>query len=205
MNRGEWPQGDLGSPVHVVLTLCANGLRKGDPLILTKAAYDAERGWIAANTAIDRPEQKVQWPVIAPLRAIPDAARGHDAITLAATSKGRPWSVAGFDTARQRLRTRLETDGEIEPGLTLHGLRHSKAHVLAEQGFSLRSIADALGHSSENTVRQYSRAADLTKKMAKMVFLTFARPERGQNCQPLKRKPTSSPGAEINDPRKRHT
>ena len=153
--------------MRVVLTLCAfTGLRKGDALTLTKAAYDAESGWIAANTA--KTGQKVQWPVIAPLRAILDAARGHDAITLAATSKGRPWSVAGFDTAWQRLRTRLEAEGWIEPGLTLHGLRHSVAHVLAEQGFSLRTIADALGHSSENMARHYSRDADLTNKMGKV-------------------------------------
>ena len=38
--------------MRVVLTLCAfTGLRKGDALTLTKAAYDAESGWIAANTA----------------------------------------------------------------------------------------------------------------------------------------------------------
>ena len=153
--------------MRVVLTLCAfTGLRKGDALTLTKAAYDAESGWIAANTA--KTGQKVQWPVIAPLRAILDAAPAHDAITLAATSKGRPWSVSGFDTAWQRLRTHLEAEGEIEPGLTLHGIRHSLAHVLAEQGFSLRTIADALGHSSENMARHYSRDADLTKKMGKV-------------------------------------
>ncbi len=144
--------------MRVVLTLCA--------FTLTKAAYDAESGWIAANTA--KTGQKVQWPVIAPLRAVLDAAPVHDAITLAATSKGRPWSVSGFDTEWQRPRTRLEAEGEIGPGLTLHGLRHSVAHVLAEQGFSLRTIADALGHSSENMARHYSRDADLTKKMGKV-------------------------------------
>ena len=86
----------------------------------------------------------------------------------AATSKGRPWSVSGFDTAWQRLRTRLEAEGGIEPGLTLHGLRHSVAHVLAKQGFSLRTIADTLGHASQNMARHYSRDADLTKKMGKV-------------------------------------
>ena len=102
------------------------------------------------------------------MRAILDAARGHDAITLAATSKGRPWSFAGFDTAWQRLRTRLEAEGGIEPGLTLHGLRHSVAHVLAEQEFSLRTIANALGQSSEAMARHYSRGADLSGEMAKV-------------------------------------
>ncbi|MEE3048103.1 MAG: tyrosine-type recombinase/integrase [Pseudomonadota bacterium] len=102
------------------------------------------------------------------MRAILDAARGHDAITLAATSKERPWSVSGFDTEWQRPRTRLEAEGEIGPGLTLHGLRHSVAHVVAEQGFSLRTIADALVHSSENMARHYSRDGDLTKKMGKV-------------------------------------
>ena len=106
--------------MRVVLAICAyTGLRKGDALTLTKAAYDAESGGIAANTA--KTGQKVQWPVIAPLRAVLDVAPVHDAITLAATSKGRPWSVSGFDTAWQQLRTRLEAEGEIEPGLTLHG------------------------------------------------------------------------------------
>ena len=150
-----------------VLTLCAfTGLRKGDALTLTKAAHDAESGWIATNTA--KTGRKVQWLVIAPLRAILDAARGHDAITIAATSKGRPWSVSGFGTAWQRLRTRLEAEGEIGPGLTLHGLRHSVAHVLAEQGFSLRTIANALGQSSEAMARHYTRRADLTRNMVRV-------------------------------------
>ncbi len=153
--------------MRVVLTLCAfTGLRKGDALTLTKAAYDAESGWIAANTA--KTGQKVQWPVIAPLRAVLDAAPVHDAITLAATSKGRPRSVSGFDTEWQRPRTRLEAEGEIGPGLTLHGLRHSVAHVLAEQGFSLRTIANALGQSSEAMARHYSRDADLSGEMSKV-------------------------------------
>ena len=118
--------------MRVVLALCAfTGLRQSDALTLTKAAYDAESGWISANTA--KTGRKVQWPVIAPLWAILDAARGHDATTtLAANSKGRPWSVAGFDTAWLRLRTRLEAEGKIEPSLTLHGLLHSVAHVFAE-------------------------------------------------------------------------
>ena len=150
-----------------MLTLCAfTGLRKGDALTLTKAAYDAESGGIAANTA--KTGQKVQWPVIAPLRAVLDAAPVHDAITLAATSKGRPWSVSGFDTEWQRPRTRLEAEGKIGPGLTLHGLRHSVAHVLAEQGFSLRTIANVLGQSSEAMARHYSRDADLSGEMSKV-------------------------------------
>ena len=62
-------------------------------------------------------------------RAILDAALGHDAITLAATSKGRLCSASGFYTAWQRLRTRLEAESKIRPGLTLHGLRRSLAHV----------------------------------------------------------------------------
>ena len=66
--------------MRLVLTLCAfTGLRKGDALTLTKAAYNAESGWIAANTA--KNGRKVQWPVIAPLRAILDAAPAHDAIS----------------------------------------------------------------------------------------------------------------------------
>ena len=46
--------------------------------------------------------------------------------------------------------------------------RHSVAHILAEEGFDTRTIADALGHSSENMARHYSRDADLTKKMGKV-------------------------------------
>ena len=54
----------------------------------------------------------------------------------------------------------------MQPGLTIHGLRHTVATILREEGFDERTIADALGQRSESMA---PRDADLTKKMTTVV------------------------------------
>jgi len=51
---------------------------------------------------------------------------------------------------------RLEKAGQIEPGLTLYGLRHTVAVILRECGFDERTIADPV-----EMARHYARGADL--------------------------------------------
>jgi integrase len=113
--------------------------------------------------------EPVFWPVPAPLDEILKAAPAHDAVTLCANSYGRPWTYFGFNSSWQRLRKQLENDGRVQSGLTLYGLRHTVATILAEIGFNDRAIADALGQATEAMARHYSRRADRKRNMKDVV------------------------------------
>ncbi len=59
--------------------------------------------------------------------------------------------------------------GVIEPGLTLKGLRHTVATILAEMGYDERTIADMLGQSTTAMARHYSRRADKARKLNSVI------------------------------------
>jgi len=113
--------------------------------------------------------EAVFWPAPAPLREALALAAKHDAIMLCANSDGRPWTVDGFRASWRTLRLRLEKTGQIGPGLTLYGLRHTVAVILRECGFDERTIADALGQKTIEMARHYARGADLRAKMRGVV------------------------------------
>ncbi len=69
----------------------------------------------------------------------------HDAITLCATSRGTPWTADGFRASFFKLIRALEEAGNVHPGLTFHGLRHTAASVFAENGVSAEDISGVLG------------------------------------------------------------
>ena len=58
-----------------------------------------------------------------------------------------------------------ERAGQVAPGLTYHGLRHTAATRLREYGYDLRTIADVLGQKTEGMAGHYAKRADLTKKL----------------------------------------
>jgi integrase len=64
---------------------------------------------------------------------------------------------------------RLEEQGQVGSGLTVHGLRHFAATRLREAGFDKQTIADFLGQESPGMAGHYSRDADLKGKMRKVV------------------------------------
>jgi integrase len=64
---------------------------------------------------------------------------------------------------------KLEEKGQIGPGLTCHGLRHTAATRLREAGFDLQTIADMLGQDTQGLAELYSREADLKGAMRKVV------------------------------------
>ena len=99
------------------------------------------------------------------LRDVLDVAPSHDALTLCAHSKGKPWTESGFNNAWQKLRSKLEAVGSIGPGLTLYGLRHTHAATLREIGYDERTIADVLGQDTPTMALHYAKQADLRKKM----------------------------------------
>lgn len=145
----------------VLATLLYIGMDPIDALTLPKTKYK--------DGAFDFNRQKtgnrVWTPAPAALKPILAKMPKHDAITLFANSRGKPWTKSGFDTIWQAHKKELEADGAISKGLTLKGLRHAYATMRREFGESHRSIADGLGDKSESMGRHYSRDADLKSNM----------------------------------------
>ncbi len=106
------------------------GLGPKDALGLPKSYY--RNGSVATRRS--KTSEPVLWPVPKPLRDILGEAPIHDALTLCANSNGRPWTLSGFRVSWRPIRQRLERAGEVQPGLTLYGLRHTVAVILREIG-----------------------------------------------------------------------
>nr|WP_207620520.1 tyrosine-type recombinase/integrase [Oharaeibacter diazotrophicus] len=152
--------------LRAVLALMAyTGLGPKDAVKLPRSAL--KEGRIATRRS--KTGEAVYWPCPSPLLAELAAMPAHDAVTLCASSRGRPWSQDGVQVAFQRIKKELEPVGAIGPGLTLYGLRHTVAVILRECGFDERTIADALGQKTIEMARHYAKGADLTRKMAGVV------------------------------------
>jgi integrase len=95
------------------------GLRKGDVLRLLKSAIREGRIW--RRTAKTGHEMSI--PLHPDLVGLLSATAPHDAITVAATSNGTPWTESGFNSTFIKAIRRLEREGAVQPGLTFHGLR----------------------------------------------------------------------------------
>jgi integrase len=156
------------APWHLKVPLALGmyaGFREGDALAIEKSAFDGRTLiWRTRKT-----RQLVTWPVGAALLNILNRAPSHEAPTLAANSRGETWTSDGFRASWRKLRVELENSGAISKGLTFHGLRHTVASILAEEGFDSRTIADALGQATEEMARHYSRDADRARKMRAVV------------------------------------
>jgi len=164
-------------PAHMRLPIALMmycGLDPQDALTLPRTAIvgghlDTRRGKTGEGTSFPLPA-----PV---LEALAEAPK-HDAITLCATSHGKPWGgerkssrdpVSGFRASWRPIRQRLEREGLVQPGLTLKGLRHTVATILSEMGADERTIADVLGQKTTEMARHYSRRADKTAKLTAVV------------------------------------
>ncbi|MCC6946998.1 MAG: tyrosine-type recombinase/integrase [Bradyrhizobiaceae bacterium] len=141
------------------------GLGPSDALKLPRTFFKA--GEIATRRS--KTGEPVYWPAPKSLKKIIGAAPTHDAITLCANARGKPWTESGFRASWRTYRMKLEKAGKIGPGLTLYGLRHTVAVILREAGFDERTIADALGQKTIEMARHYARGADLKPKMKGVV------------------------------------
>ncbi len=137
------------------------GMREGDALKLRK--NQCVDNVITFNTS--KTGQVVHWPVISTLKSILKQAPHHNATTFSATTRGTPWTEGGFRTEWTKLRKQLELEGLVGKGLTIHGLRHTLANTLREQGQDMESIKDALGHASTAMTKHYTKDADIMKNM----------------------------------------
>jgi integrase len=142
-----------------------SGLRKSDVLSLTKKALRNGRIWRRTG----KTGREVSLPIHADLARILEEAPNHDAITLAATTNGTPWTVSGFNSTFIKAIKRLEKQGKVEAGLTFHGLRHTCGTTLVEAGFDIDSVRRWLGQKTLAMAIHYSETADTSQRLAQMM------------------------------------
>ena len=114
--------------------------------------------------------KRIDIPILPELKRTLAEYRQHlaqidcEPLRLCANSKGRPWTLSGFESSFRKQLKRLEGQGRLKSGLTFHGLRHTVASVLAENGISLEDIAAVLGQKSSQMAKHYSQEADRSKR-----------------------------------------
>jgi integrase len=145
--------------------LMYSGLGPKDALTLSKdRVRDHE-----ISTSRSKTGEPVFVPMPEPLVEIIREAPSHAAPTVCANSNGESWTLSGFRASWRPIRRRLEEAGEVQPGLTLYGLRHTVAVMLRQAGFDERTIADYLGQRTIEMARHYAEGADLVPKMRGVV------------------------------------
>jgi integrase len=136
-------------------------LREGDVIRFPWSGYDGS----ALNWTQGKTGDPVWLPAHRDLRAILDeAARTKRAVTIVTNQTATAYTGNGFRTLFFRLIKKLEKAGQIGPGLTFHGLRHTAGKMLADAGCDTRTIATVLGHRSEVMARHYSEEEDRRRR-----------------------------------------
>jgi integrase len=141
------------------------GWREGEAVTAPRTAYNQGTGELVRVSA--KSGKVVPTPTPKTIVTAIEAIFPHDATTLLVSSTGRPWTLNGFRSSFFQLIRKLEKKGQVEPGLTCHGLRHTAATRLREGGFHLQTIADFLGQDTQGMAAHYSRDADLKGEMRK--------------------------------------
>jgi len=141
------------------------GLRKGDVLALTKNAVRDGRIWRRTG----KTGHQISIPVHPDLAQILSEAAEHDAITIAATTNGTPWTVTGFNSSFIKAIAKLSRGGKIEPGLTFHGLRHTCGTLLVEAGFDIDTVRRWLGQKTLAMAIHYSETASAADRMQDVI------------------------------------
>ena len=147
--------------IKVPVALCMfTGMRKRDALTLTPRAFDA-RGRLSFETS--KTGELVSMTPHPMLHGILSERPFPHAATIATTSRGEPWTSFGFDTVWSRFRTALECAGNVDEGLTIHGLRHTVGGMLADAGCDPDVIRRVLGQRTLHMAQLYSERAKRTR------------------------------------------
>ena len=144
------------APAHLRVPLALamyTGVRKRDALTMRK---DAIHG---AMIATSKTGEEIAVRIHPELAAILAAVPAHPAPTIAATSRGTTWTETGFNAVWIRFKGRLEAQGRVGPGLTIHGLRHTLGGLLADAGCDLDTIRRVLGQKTLTMAQLYSERA----------------------------------------------
>jgi site-specific recombinase XerD len=145
---------------HAVLSLLIHyGLRRGEVERLTLDDLD----WVAETLHVTRPKLRRPqcYPLSAPvgeaiLRYLREARPQclHRAVFLTNQAPFRPLSGASISAM---VRMQLIRQGVKLSRVGAHCLRHTCASQLLDAGFTLKQIADHLGHRSMNSTRIYTK------------------------------------------------
>ena len=154
--------------LRIALALGAyTGLRESDVVRVPWSCYDGH----SIETRTQKTGQRVWIPAHSRLREILDTLpRETETIVPGFTA-------SGYRSAFYRLTARLRADGKIGAGLSIHGLRHTLGHQLAEAGCDPPTIAAVLGQSTSQMAEWYSRTANRDRLAAE----AFGKLERTKN------------------------
>ncbi len=157
------------------------GMRQGDALLVTWTAYNgAMLAWVAGKNG-----EECFAPVSGQFKSILDqakAVRGR-ALQIAVTTNGTPWTAAGYRSGFFKLVKRLEQEGQLLPGCSFHGLRHtigtfardggeSNFRVSAAIGDRSTAMADIYGRDAERQGAQIEVLGDVQKRFANIDWKT---------------------------------
>ena len=78
-------------------------------------------------------------------------------LTIVTRRDGQPLTAEGLSSNFDRHKERLLKKGLIQPGLTMHGLRHTAATFLATLGYEEENVAAVTGHATMEMARHYTR------------------------------------------------
>jgi integrase len=168
--KAEWDVAVAEAPPHLLapILLCGVlGWRRGEVVSRPRSDYDSEAKKIRRVSA--KSGKVVKTTVPKAIHDALDALLPHDAVTLLVNTRGRPWTIDGFATSMFTFLRKLESEGRVGPGLTMHGLRHTCGTTMRELGFDLQTIADMLGQEQAGMAGWYSRDAELEGKLAGVV------------------------------------
>lgn len=145
---------------HAILLLLIHyGLRRGEVERLTLDTLD----WVAETLHVTRPKLRRPqcYPLSAPvgeaiLRYLQEVRPrcAHRAVFLTIKAPFRPLSGASIGAM---VRMRLTGQGVQLNRVGAHCLRHACASQLLDAGFTLKQIADHLGHRSMSSTRIYTK------------------------------------------------
>jgi integrase len=145
---------------HAILSLLIHyGLRRGEVERLTLDDMD----WVAETIHVTRPKPRRPqcYPLSVPvgeaiLRYVREVRPrcSHRAVFLTIKAPFRPLSGNSISAM---VRMRLTEQGVKLNRVGAHCLRHACASQLLDAGFTLKEIADHLGHRSMNSTRIYTK------------------------------------------------
>ena len=151
------------------------GMRQGDALRLTWSGFNGQAlRWTASKN-----DEACSAPVTGLLRTVLEAAREQARagraeaeargskrplpLQIALTTHGTAWTESGFRASFFKLLGRLEKEGQVSPGCTFQGLRHTIATFARDGEESEFRIAAAIGDRSTAMAAIYGRDADRSR------------------------------------------
>lgn len=123
-----------GRIAAVIALIAATGLDPSDALNLRRDKIKDGVVWASRG----KTGRDVPLPITGRLRSALEAAPKHDALTVLASSKGKPWTYNGFATVWHRWKAKQVKSGDIPADLTLKGPRHTVGTILRQGGVNLR-------------------------------------------------------------------